>query len=203
MGHADRVDTKMLASMKSSHKNLKIAQWFLDPLTRKGPDYNKNKSRILDKLDSVDTTFITTDPNSLDFKIKNSFFIPNPCDESLDNLKNYNFDPDYDVFYAISHGVHRGTLRKGKMDEREIFITNLMKKTENINYDIYGMFKRQPVWGDEFLEKISQSKMGLNLSRGKPVKYYSSDRIAQLMGNGLLTFIDKKTHYSDFLKMMK
>ena len=57
--------------------------------------------------------------------------------------------------------------------------------------------------GDEFLEKISQSKMGLNLSRGKPVKYYSSDRIAQLMGNGLLTFIDKKTHYSDFLKMMK
>ncbi len=200
MGHADRIETKMLADMKNSHKNLKIAQWFLDPLTRKGPDYNKNKSRILDKLDSVDSTFITTDPNSLDFKIRNSFFIPNPCDQSLDNLKNYNTDPDFDVFYAISHGVHRGTLRKGKMDEREIFITNLIKKSENINYDIYGMFKRQPVWGDEFLEKISQSKMGLNLSRGKPVKYYSSDRIAQLMGNGLLTFIDKKTHYSDFFK---
>ena len=40
--------------------------------------------------------------------------------------------------------------------------------------------------------------MGLNLSRGKAVKYYSSDRIAQLMGNGLLTFIDEKTCYSDF-----
>jgi spore maturation protein CgeB len=40
--------------------------------------------------------------------------------------------------------------------------------------------------------------MGLNLSRGKPVKYYSSDRIAQLMGNGLLTFIDEKTYFSDF-----
>ena len=35
--------------------------------------------------------------------------------------------------------------------------------------------------------------MGLNLSRGKPTKYYSSDRIVQLIGNGLLTFIDKKT----------
>ena len=33
--------------------------------------------------------------------------------------------------------------------------------------------------------------MGLNLSRGKPVKYYTSDRIVQLIGNGLLTFIDK------------
>ena len=40
--------------------------------------------------------------------------------------------------------------------------------------------------------------MGLNLSRGVPVKYYSSDRLAQLIGNGLLTFIDKKTHYDDF-----
>ena len=38
----------------------------------------------------------------------------------------------------------------------------------------------------------------INLSRGKPIKYYSSDRIAQLVGNGLLTFIDKKTYLSDF-----
>jgi hypothetical protein len=35
--------------------------------------------------------------------------------------------------------------------------------------------------------------MGLNLSRGKPIKYYSSDRIAQLWEMVLLTFIDKKT----------
>ena len=198
MGHADRIESSMLTAMKDSNKNLKIAQWFLDPLTKKGPDYNKNKLRILDKLESIDATFITTDPYSLDFNIKNSFFIPNPCDESLDNLKNFNFDLDNDLFYAISHGVHRGTLRKGKIDERELFITKLLKKSENISYDIYGMFNRQPVWGDEFIDKISQSKMGLNLSRGKPIKYYSSDRIAQLMGNGLLTFIDKKTHYSDF-----
>ena len=40
--------------------------------------------------------------------------------------------------------------------------------------------------------------MGLNLSRGKPIKYYSSDRIAQIMGNGLLTFIDEQTHLMDF-----
>jgi spore maturation protein CgeB len=40
--------------------------------------------------------------------------------------------------------------------------------------------------------------MAINLSRGEPVKYYSSDRIAQLMGNGLLTFIDKKTYFNHF-----
>ena len=42
--------------------------------------------------------------------------------------------------------------------------------------------------------------MGLNFSRGKPIKYYSSDRIAQLMGNGLLTLIDEKVCYRDFFK---
>ena len=45
--------------------------------------------------------------------------------------------------------------------------------------------------------------MGLNLSRGKPTKYYSSNRIASIMGNGLLTFINEKVQMSDFLIKMK
>ena len=40
--------------------------------------------------------------------------------------------------------------------------------------------------------------MGLNLIRGTPTKYYSSNRIASILGNGLLTFIDKKTQLYDF-----
>ena len=56
----------------------------------------------------------------------------------------------------------------------------------------------QPIWADQFINKISNSYMGINLSRGKPIKYYSSDRIAQIVGNGLLTFIDQKTYLSDF-----
>ena len=40
--------------------------------------------------------------------------------------------------------------------------------------------------------------MGLNLSRGDPIKYYSSDRITQLIGNGLVTLIDERTYYRDF-----
>ena len=40
--------------------------------------------------------------------------------------------------------------------------------------------------------------MALNLSQGMPTKYYSSDRIAQLIGNGILTFIDIKTELTKF-----
>ena len=42
--------------------------------------------------------------------------------------------------------------------------------------------------------------MGINLSRGEPIKYYSSDRIASLLGNGLLTFIHEDYKYSNFFK---
>ena len=124
--------------------------------------------------------------------------MPNPCDKSLDYLSNYNKTQEFDIFYAISHGVHRGNLRPGKKDERELFVTKLKKKTSNIKYDTYGMFGIQPVWGKDFLNRLSNSKMALNLSRGKPIKYYSSDRIAQLMGNGLLTFIHRDTKFMDF-----
>ena len=65
----------MLSDVKNKFKTIKTAQWFLDPLTRKGPDYAKNKSRILDKEKSCDTNFLTTDPGSLDFRLKNSFYI--------------------------------------------------------------------------------------------------------------------------------
>ena len=60
------------------------------------------------------------------------------------------------------------------------------------------MYNTQPIWAENFLNKVSKCSMGLNLSRGKPIKYYSSDRLAQLMGNGLLTFIDQKTCLNDF-----
>ena len=40
--------------------------------------------------------------------------------------------------------------------------------------------------------------MGLNLSRGNAIKYYSSDRITQIIGNGLVCLIDEKTQYRNF-----
>ena len=74
----------------------------------------------------------------------------------------------------------------------------LVNKIPNIKYDFYGFANKQPIWGNDFNNALINSKMGLNLSRGKPTKYYSSNRIASIMGNGLLTFIDEKVQMSDF-----
>ena len=200
IGHADNVQKSTLEYLKNRDKDLRISQWFLDPVSKNGPDYANNKKRVLNKSDSIDATFITSDPNSLSFNIKNSYYIPNPSDPAFETLQNYNNDCSNDLFFAMSHGVHRGKLKIGKNDNRELFLNSLIKKSTNIIHDMYGFNKVQPIWGENFIKTLSDSKMGLNLSRGNPFKYYSSDRIAQLMGNGLLTFIDEKVCYSDFFE---
>ena len=200
LGHADLVSPDILGDLKDEYPFLKIAQWFLDPLNINGPDFNKNKNRILDKSKFIDTNFITTSPDVLNFlpnDVKN-FYIPNPTDPSIETLNNFNNNCLNDVFFALSHGVHRGKLKYSTVDNREKFINKLLSISKDIKFDIYGINNVQPIWADQYFKNISNSKMGLNLSRGSPIKYYSSDRISQITGNGLVTLIDEKTGYRDF-----
>ncbi len=200
LGHADLVSPDTLSQLKDEYSHLKIAQWFLDPLNIKGPDFIKNKKRILDKSKFLDSNFITTSPDVLNFLPKNvnNFFIPNPTDPSIETLNNFEKNCTNDVFFALSHGVHRGSLKYRVRDDREKFIKKLINASKDIKYDIFGLNNIQPIWADHYFKTISNSKMGLNLSRGSPIKYYSSDRITQITGNGLVTLIDEKTGYKDF-----
>ena len=197
LGHADLIKKETLEFIKKNYPNIKMAQWFLD---RMDSDWINNKKRFLDKIDLMDASFCTTDPISLKLNKKHKvFYMPNPVDQSFERLENYkNKFFNNDVFFAMSHGVHRGILKKGKFDQREVFINRLINITPNIRFDLYGMNNIQPIWADNYLLAISQCKIGLNLSQGKPAKYYSSDRFSQLIGNGLLVMIDENTKIGNF-----
>ena len=199
LGHADLISKDQISELREDYPNTKFCQWFLDPLNKNGPDFIRNKNRILDKIDVVDSTFLTTSPEVLNFlKDKKSFFIPNPSDKSFETLNNFNKSCNVDVFFALSHGVHRGVLKSGKIDDRILFLNNLRSNTPNVKFDIYGIDKVQPIWADHYFKTIGNAKMGLNLSRGEAIKYYSSDRITQIVGNGLVCLIDEKTDYGNF-----
>ena len=197
LGHADLIKKETLEFIKKNYPNIKMAQWFLD---RMDSEWINNKKRFLDKIDLMDASFCTTDPVSLKLNKKHKvFYMPNPVDQSFERLENYkNKFFNNDVFFAMSHGVHRGILKKGKFDQREVFINRLINITPNIRFDLYGMNNIQPIWADNYLLAISQCKIGLNLSQGKPAKYYSSDRFSQLIGNGLLVMIDENTKIGNF-----
>ena len=197
LGHADLVNLSTLRFVKKNYPSIKITQWFLDKMNE---SWKKNKKRFLDKIEVMDCSFCTTSPDVLSIPKKYKiFYIPNPADISFETLKCYeNKYPIYDLFFAMSHGVHRGILKKGKFDKRSIFLSKLLDKNPNIKFNFHGVEDKQPLWSDDFKLSLEKTKMALNLSQGKPTDYYSSDRIAQLIGNGILTFVDVKTKLNKF-----
>ena len=201
LGHTNSLKTETLKIIKDKFSDIKIAFWYEDSINKKGPDYIKNRTFIEKYKNYVDQYFVTTDVNSIETSIpkKKLNFIPVPVSTLSENLNLYKTkNHAFDIFYAVSHGVNRGVLKKNKMDERYNFLKLLMKKSEDITYNIFGFNNVQPVWGDEFMNEISKCRFGLNLSRGEPAKHYSSNRIATLVGNGIPTLIDEKIKFSDF-----
>jgi glycosyltransferase involved in cell wall biosynthesis len=199
-GHTKNIDLVTIEKFKSFNKNLIISQWNEDPVMP-SLDYSKhNLANINLYTDYVDHNFITTDPSIIKNKVNSNnfhfFFVP--VDKNIECFDVFNLNPKNDLFYAMSHGVNRAVLKSGTEDSRVQFLDKLIKKIPDIKYDFYGFSNKQPIWGSDFNNQLINSKMGLNLSRGKPTKYYSSNRIASIMGNGLLTFVDKKVLMNDF-----
>ena len=199
-GHTQNIKRETILEFKNLNDKIILSQWNEDPIMKSLNYSRKNVQNISNYSDIVDHNFITTDPNILKKQIKNIknlhfFFVP--VDKNIECLDVSKKKPLKDLFYAMSHGVNRATLKKGKNDSRIHFLNNLIKKLENIDYDFYGFQNKEPIWGNEFYKALNNSKMGLNLSRGLPTKHYTSNRIASLMGNGLMTFVDKKTHLDD------
>jgi len=194
-GHVDRLNYLSFLELKKSYSNIKFAQWFLDPLIINGPDFKKNRDRFFLKYQFCDANFITTGTKVLNFvNNEKTFFIPNPIDPSIDIYKNYLTENQIDIFIAISHGQHRGILKKDYIDNRVKIVNQL---TKNLTYNIFGI-NNNPIWGQQYFNELNKCSMAINLSRGEPIQFYSSDRIASLMGNGLLTFIHEDYQYQKF-----
>ena len=203
MGHVNTVNNETFHKIKKTCGNIVMSQWYEDNLTINGPDFQKNFSNLKTNFEYIDNFFISTHPD--DVSQKNNkikyHFLPTPVDKNIEKLSIYNLkNYTYDVFFAMSHGVNRGKIKSGKKDERESFIKELIYINKDIKFDIYGYKDRNPVWSESFYTAISRSSMAVNLNRGKPKKYSSSNRIGSLIGNGLLTFIDYKKKFNHFFK---
>tara|TARA_B100001093_G_C26848997_1_gene1024177 strand:- start:1243 stop:3348 length:2106 start_codon:yes stop_codon:yes gene_type:complete len=199
-GHTQNIRRYTIKEFKNLNNNLIISQWNEDPVMKSLSYSKQNIQNITNYSDIVDHNFITTDPSVLKkqkINIKNLHFFFVPVDKNIECFNVSTKNPIKDLFYAMSHGVNRARLKKGKNDSRIHFLNSLTKKLENIDYDFYGFQNKEPIWGNDFYKALINSKMGLNLSRGLPTKYYSSNRIASLMGNGLLTFVDQNTQLND------
>ena len=199
-GHNNSLSRSSIISIKEKFR-IKIALWYEDHVMKGDPSYRKNLDLIEKNNDLIDNYFITTSPDIIKTKIsKNKLnFLPIPVDPNIENGKFYEIKKDKDLFFALSHGVNFGKLKKNTFDERSKFVDKLIAHSNNrINFNILGLYNEEPKWNYDFTKELMICKTALNLSRGGPNKYASSNRIASLMGNGVLPFIHTKVKYQDF-----
>ena len=199
LGHNNDLLRKTLQIAQTKYQ-CKIALWYEDHLMKGDPYYLKNLSLIEKNHDLIDQFFVTTSPDILKTNIKSEKlnFLPIPVDPNIENGHFYESNKTSDLFFALSHGVNYGKL-KNKFDDRSIFISKILDEANNdINFNILGLYNEQPKWNHRFNSQLMLAKTALNLSRGGPSKYSSSNRIASIMGNGILPFIHKDVMYQDF-----
>jgi len=207
LGHNNVLSFETIEKIKSYNK-AKIALWYEDAVSKKskGPSWRSNLDLIQKNSELIDSYFLTTHPSQIshtNINKKKINFLPILVDQNIENQKFYKFKNKFkDLFFGLSHGVNHGGLKKNKTDEREIFLKKIFdyNNSENFNLklNILGIGNEKPKWNYEFYYEVLKCKMALNLSRGNPSKYASSNRIASLVGNGVYTFIDKRTKFNDF-----
>ena len=207
LGHNNILSADTLEKIKTNN-NTKFILWYEDALSKKsdGPSWKSNLELIEKNSELIDTYFTTTHPdNIINSKIPKAKlnFLPMLVDQNIENKKFYNYKNKFkDLFFAFSHGVNFGKLKPNKYDERELFLNKLFNEIESKNSDlklnILGIANQSPKWNYDFYNEVIKCKMALNLSRGIPIKYSTSNRIATLVANGVYTFIDEKTKFNDF-----
>ena len=201
LGHADKIHNSTLQEFKSLKKDIKIIEWNVDNY------YLDNTENKLSKRSNViDAFFITNADESIKSCLNNNnsiSFFPNIFDSSIERLKIFeNHFFEYDIFYALSFGVGSGKIRSNKSDfDREVYLDFIEKNLPEIKTNFFGYKGIQPVWGAKFENEISKSPISLNLSRKPKLKYYSSDRISQYLGNGSCIFVDINSQLEDLFSI--
>ena len=89
----------------------------------------------------------------------------------------------------------------GPNDERIALIRELLPQIESkVRLGVFGTCGRPAISGANYEQALLSSRMALSLNRVEGWKWYSSDRLAHLMGRGILTFISAKSGYDAFFR---
>lgn len=196
LGHADVLWPETLSKVRQQVPHIKIAQWNVDPLF--DPE---NVKRIQSKQPYVDITFCTTSGDDLSQALGEGYrtaFMPNPADRRIERFRNFDIPASelkVDILFAAGNPLLVRSYG-GVSQKTGDLATQIRQRFSSHRISCPGC-DQNVVTGQEYEDLLSTSAIGLNISRRNDVYLYSSDRIAHLMGNGILTFIDSSSGYQD------
>ena len=183
-GHADLCTEATFAQLREAVPGVRLAQFNVDPVHR-----TKTMADFTERAKHVDLSFITTGdaealkplaprPNSI-------CFMPNPVDEAVETARVFD-TPASDLAHD---GLFLGTGIEKRGEQLDHIAANLPAE---YRFSFGGRAKGdEPLSSTAFLTALTAGATSPNLplddTRPTP-RLYSSDRIAQLLGQGVLAY---------------
>lgn len=190
LSNCEMVSNEAISEIKRRLSGTKVAYRNVDSL-----DLRHNRDKILRRVGVVDAIFVTSDVSALDpgDPATRLAFMPNPVDASLDTARAFaRADFEHDLFFA-------GNASRDRADPRSALLRTLMMELSDLRLGFFGTaVGRAPVVGQDYLDRLGASKMGLSLDRDDANWLYASDRMSHYLGNGLLTFVRRGKGFERF-----
>ncbi len=189
LSNTRKLDNEFIAGLRRNHPSMAVACYTCDPLFE--PDnlaHQQGRRRVCDAL-------FTTTGGELQRGLAAGpgarvYYLPNPTDaaiEQLDNSRRQELTVDL-LFCGTG----------GQGEPRTERIRRLQDALGDIEFRIHGMLGRPRVRGLAYERLLAQTRCALNINKQEQ-PLYSSDRLAQLMANGILCFIDRASELDSLL----
>lgn len=189
LGHADIVLPQTLAEIRALLPAVRLAQWSVDPLFDAA-----NVARLRSKMALVDWTFASTAGpllRALAVDGGNVAFLPNPVDASIERGRAFEQPmPPWDVFYAVGSATLPRRHCGAEMAPVDI-LAGLRRRLPHCRFLTPGVGLPH----QEASAHMVPARIGLNISRRNDVRWYSSDRMAHLAGNGLVVATERASGF--------
>ncbi|KMQ89481.1 hypothetical protein RF55_10889 [Lasius niger] len=182
--------------MKSNHQNLKIAQWSGDALFE-----GKSIKRLKAHYPFCDATFVSTATSLTKAALEAEeriYFLPNPADPSVETARNFKQEVlGKDIFLSCGHPKDKREIfgQAWEMDHFLYFLLENLPKT--VGFSLAGLGGRPYASGHEYAEILRAAGIGLNISRKGNERFYSSDRMSHIVGNGLLCAQERESGFEE------
>lgn len=175
LGHSEIIDNATVKSIRQRLPAIKVAIWYCDPL------WVWEKHALLQSKREIADVIFTTSGGPLlkDFASKNcrAAHFPNPVDPAIESYRSFEHETwSYDLCFA-------GT-EKGEPQRTALLQQILDPADPELRLSVHKAFGNPAIDGHAYLRNIADSMVGLNLSRRWDVPWYSSDRLAHIVGNG-------------------
>ncbi len=174
LGHSELVSPETLTEVRRRHPRLPQAMWYVDAFTP------AKRANVGAKLPFLDALFATTAGDTLaslrEFGDATLAYLPNLCLAAVDTGRAFALErPAHDLCYIGAATPERIAMREG-----------ISRALPALRTAFRGHDRANKLLGQDYIDLISQSAMGLNYSRYHDMRLYSSDRLIHLLANGAM-----------------